>query len=428
MKTGYKKAKRKNRAIKLRQAAVRGSGEVQLSLNKEDLIRDLQNSVHEFAVKMGLRVGLEVIEQEVSALCGARHERGKELSRYGSQGGYIIIGGQKVSIERPRVRGAREVELESYKLLQNDDAISSSVVNRMIRGVSSRDYQGTLESLEDGFGVKKSSVSRHFVAASKKVLKEFQQRRFDDIRFPVIFIDGIEYAGETLVGVLGVDMAGNKHVLGLRHGATENKEVVKSLLEDLVSRGVSQSQAILFVIDGGKALSSGIKSIFGRYGVIQRCQIHKRRNVLAHVPEQHVEDVKKRLAQGYNHKKYEDALKSLNATAKWLDRLAPDAADSLREGMEQTITVINFQLPEVIVKSLASTNIVESAFSVVRKLTGRVKRWRSGDMRKRWCLAGLMRAEKAFKRIKGYKYMSQLVQALDSFVENKDIDIQTKAA
>jgi putative transposase len=428
MKTEYKKARRKSRVIKARQEAVRAGGELQLSFNKEDLIRDLQNSVTDFAVKMGLQVGLEVIANEVAELCGARYERSKAPSRFGSQGGYIIIGGQKVAIERPRVRGACEVELESYKLLQSGEALTSSVISRMIRGVSTRDYQGTVDSLDQGFGVKKSSVSRHFVAASKKVLKEFQQRRFDDVRFPVIYIDGIEYAGETLVGVLGIDMGGNKHILGLRHGATENKEVVKSLLEDLVSRGVSQSQAILFVIDGGKALSSGIKSVFGKYGVVQRCQIHKRRNVLAHVSEQHVDDVKKRLAQGYNHKNYEDALKSLQATAKWLDRLAPDAADSLREGMEETITVIKLQLPEIITKSLVSTNIVESAFSVARKLTGRVKRWRSGDMRKRWCLAGLIRAEQAFKRIKGHKYMDQLVRALDALVENKEIDIQRKAA
>lgn len=428
MRTGYKKAKKKGRGVKARQVAVGSSGDLHLSFSKEELIRDLQSSVADFAVKMGLQVGLEIIANEVAELCGPRHARNDAPCRHGSQGGYIIVGGQKVAISRPRVRGSQEVELETYKLLQRGEGITSAVISRMIRGVSTRDYQGTIDSLEEGFGVKKSSVSRHFVAASKKVLKEFQERRFDDVRFPVIYIDGIEYAGETLVGVLGIDVAGTKHILGLRHGATENKEVVTSLLQDLISRGINPSQATLFVIDGGKALSSGIKSVFGKYGVIQRCQIHKRRNVLAHVSEQHVDDVKKRLTQGYNHKNYEDALKSLQATAKWLDRLAPDAADSLREGMEETITVIKLQLPEILTRSLASTNIVESAFSVARKQTARVKRWRSGDMRKRWCLAGLMRAEQSFKRIKGYKSMDKLVRALDALFEKKEFDSQRKAA
>ena len=232
-----------------------------------------------------------------------------------------------------------------------------------------------------------------------------------------------------LVVALGIDSAGEKTVLGLRQGATENSEVCTSLLADLVGKGIASNVATLFVIDGSKALVKAIKSVFGRFAVIQRCQVHKKRNVLAHVSEKHADELKKRLSNAYNADDYNDALKSLKNTAAWLNNISPDAANSLREGMEETITVLKLELPELLRQSLPSTNIIESALSVARKVTSRVKRWQGGDMRKRWCLTGLLRAQEGFQKIKGASSLLILTRALDKLVPSVNtIDLMKKAA
>jgi len=424
----YKRAIARSKVRKSREAVVREAKELQISFLKEDLLKELRENVHNFALRMGLLTGLELIESEVSELCGGRYERGAGASRYGSQPGYIIVGGQKLAIERPRVRGVKEVKLSTYKALQRKDTLEESVLARMLRGVSTRQYEGVIESTKHTFGVKRSSVSRHFRRATKAVVEDFANRRFDKTRYPVIFIDGIEYAGDMLVVALGVTSAGNKEILGIRHGASENKAVVTEVLEDLVARGLSTTQATLFVIDGGRALVSGIKSVFGKYAVIQRCQVHKRRNIQAHVSETNWPEVKKRLDRAYGYESYDKALSSLTSTAKWLDRIAPDAAASLREGMEETITVHKLNVPSLLRRSISSTNIIESALSVARRTTKRVTRWRDGDMRKRWCLSGLLKAEEKFQRLQGAKSMNDLIAKLDEIVANNQVDSLRKAA
>ena len=229
----------------------------------------------------------------------------------------------------------------------------------------------------------------------------------------MIMIDGVEYAGETMIVAAGITADGTKRVLGLRQGATENAAVCAALLEDLQARGLDTSRPVLLVLDGAKALHAAVKRVWGQNAVIQRCQVHKKRNVKAHVPEKHHAELERRLSEAYHETDYEAAKASLEATARWLERINPDAASSLREGLEETLTVVRLGVPGALRRTLATTNPIESALSVTRRVTARVTRWRDGDMRRRWCVAGLLRAESKFRRVKGHRAMPTLLKALE---------------
>lgn len=259
--------------------------------------------------------------------------------------------------------------------------------------------------------------------ASAESLKAWTGRSLTGTRYVAVFIDGVEYAGETLVVALGLTTDGHKHVLGLRQGATENAPVVTSLLEELQTRGLDTSRPTLFVLDGAKALVAGVKRVFGRQALIQRCQIHKRRNVQAHLPQRHHAELNRRLSEAYGQTSYAQAKSLLHDAVLWLRRLSPDAAASLEEGWEETLTVVRLGVPALLRRTLSNTNVIESALSVTRTVTARVKRWRDGDMRRRWCSAGLVRAETKFRRVKGYRQLPQLVAALDTH----QLDAQSKA-
>ena len=392
--------------------------EIQLPLDREELLGLMQDSLESLAIELGLLVASSLLEDEVTRLCGRRYERQPDRThtRYGHQRGTATLAGQKIALARPRVRrtdGSGEVPLETYARLQSPDAMPRAVLRRMVRGVSTRDYEQIIDLARDGFGVKKSSVSRDFVRASAAQVRALAERRFDGVHFPVIMIDGVEYAGETMVVALGITADGTKRVLGLRQGATENTAVCVALLEDLQARGLDTSQPVLLVLDGAKALHAATKRVWGPNAVIQRCQIHKKRNVKAHVPEKHHAELERRLSEAYHEASYETAKVSLEATARWLERINPDAAASLREGLEETLTVLRLGLSGALRRTLATTNPIESALSVTRRVTARVTRWRDGDMRRRWCVAGLLRAESKFRRIKGHRAMPSLMKALE---------------
>lgn len=409
------------------------AGEVQLVLDREELVAMMQDSLTSFATEMGLKVATLLLEDEVNQRCGQRYERVPErtITRYGHQGGVAVIAGQKLPIVRPRMRYTRqcgEADLETYARLQSPDAMPQSVLKRLVRGVSCRDYEGVVDLAREGFGVRKSSVSRSFVKASAQEVRQLAERRFDGVRFPVIYLDGVQYAGETMTVALGVLEDGTKRVLGVRQGATENAAVCTALLEDLQERGLDTSQPTLLVLDGAKALHAAVKRVWGPGALIQRCQVHKKRNVREHLPQKHWDELSRQLDAAYHETDYDEALRRLKTTARWLERLNPDAAASLREGMEETLTVVRLGIPELLRRTLATTNPIESAFSVAQNVTRRVKCWREGDMRQRWCVAGLMRAESKFRRVKGYRHMPQLLKALDRLVLGKDIDENRKIA
>jgi len=421
------------RARKIERQAHAQAREVQLPLDIEALVEMTRQSLSSFAVEVGLRVAQCLLEDEVTQRCGERHERqpDRQETRFGHQPGYITIAGQKVSLAKPRVRstsGRGEADLERYRLLQSPSAMPQAALDHLVNGVSTRRYEQVVQLARAGFGVKKSSVSRGFVRASAAEVERLAERRFEEERFAAIFVDAQPYAGEMLVVALGIPTSGEKRLLGLRQGATENATVVTSLLEELRERGVRTDVPTLFVLDGAKALHAAVIRVWGKFAVIQRCQVHKRRNVEAYLSEEHHEELGQRLSAAYHETNATQALTLLRATVKWLRRISPAAAASLEEGLEETLTVVRLGVPELLRKTLATTNPIESAFSVAESVTRRVKRWRDGDMRERWCVAGLLDAERRFNRVKGHKYLPQLLAALDRLVASPTLDVKRKQA
>lgn len=426
MKRAYQKQIHRGRTKRNRQPGVREDA-VQLTLNRTEVLRQMQEGLHQIGVALGLELAGLMMQDEVEQLCGQRyeHQPERQATRHGRQRGVVSIAGQKMAIDRPRVRStseSRELPLQVYEVARRADAMPAAVLARMVRGVSCRDYEGVIESVTEGFGVKRSSVSRAFTTASVKKIAEVSERRFDDRRFPVVFIDGIGWADTTMIVALGISEDGTKRVLGFREGATENGEVCTSLLEDIVERGLDAERATLFVIDGGKALRRAITKVWGSRALVQRCRVHKKRNVEAHVPDRLWPDVARMLEKAWTEPDLVRARKKLVTAAAYLDRIAPDAASSLREGMEETLTVTRLNIKPELAVHLVTTNPIESSFSCVRRLTGRVKRWRGGMMKHRWCATGLLDAEKRFRRIKGFLSMPQLIKALDTpVVQEKKI-------
>ena len=421
MKKAYQKQFQRRMRTAKGQREIEPADAVQLTLDRTEVLQQMQEGLHRLGVSLGLELAALLMKDEVDRLCGRRyeHQSERQATRHGRQPGVVTIAGQKIGIDRPRVRSTREggeLPLEVYGLARREDAMPAAVLQRMVRGVSCRDYEGVIESAAEGFGVKRSSVSRAFAAASVKKIAELNERRLDDTRFPVVFIDGIGWADTTMVVALGISEDGTKRVLGFREGATENGEVCKTLFEDLSERGLDTSKSTLFVIDGGKALRKAIMKVWGPKALVQRCRVHKKRNIEAHVPDRHWPEVARMLDKAWAEADFERARKQLVTLAAYLDRLAPDAASSLCEGMEETLTVTRLRIDPALAIHLVTTNPIESAFSCVRKLTGRVKRWRDGIMKHRWCATGLLDAEKRFRRIKGYTSMPQLLKKLDATV------------
>jgi transposase-like protein len=400
---------------------------IPLGLDRDQVRRLIEERLDGVATELALLVGIGLLEDEVTQLCGPRYVRepDRELTRYGHQPGVLVLAGQKLPVRKPRVRylhGRGEAELSTYQAMQRHESMPQATLRRLLRGVSCRNYAEVVERAAEGFGIEKSSVSRAFVRATATEVEKLARRRFDQERFLAIFIDGVQYAGETMVVALGVNEAGHKRILGLRQAASENAEVCKHLLEELRERGLRTDLPTLFVLDGSKALAKAVRDVWGRYAVIQRCQEHKKRNVQAHVSEEQWPEVQRRLEEAYRQTSYSQARGLLGGLMKRLARISPDAAASLREGWEETLTVVRLGVPEMLRNTLRTTNPVESALSIAEDLTSRVKRWREGDMRQRWCAAGLLRAESKFRRIRGHRYLTTLKASLEKIVLGKEVD------
>jgi len=386
---------------------------------------DLKNLNLQEVIRMGLQdfmfeVGMIAVQQsmaaEVGTLAGPRYVRDPEnnVHRWGKQQGFVYVNGQKVSTNKPRVlrkSGGKhqEVELETYKEFSKPTAMNEAIMAKVLAGVSTRDYAGTIEEVLDGHGVSRSAVSRRAVKESSKQLEQFYTRRFDDQEFVVLMIDGIGISDVDNIVALGIDIWGKKHVLGVRQGATENTIVCAELLEDLVERGLSADRDYLFVIDGAKALSKAIKKVFGTGAAIQRCQVHKRRNVSDKLPKEHQTRIDKRLAAAYAMNDLNDARKSVEAVFDELVDLNEPAAGSLAEGMEETLTVHKLGLKGDLKRILSSTNCIESMFSMSRRYKRNVKKWnRKTNHIERTLVATLMEAERRFRRVRGYRELKDL--------------------
>ena len=387
---------------------------VKMRLSRAEIQRMINEGLQGVALEIGLEIAEALLDEEVDASLGSRGKRDgrRQAYRHGRQSGWIRVGGVKAPISRPRVRSkqGREVGLRLYERMQ--DGCEEAVMRRVIRGVSCRNYRAVIDAVRKGYGASASAVSRSFVAASEARVRELAQRRFDESNFAAVFIDGVCFARQTLVVALGVTVEGKKVVLAMRQGATENATVCADLLEELRERGVGFEQRTLVVVDGSKALRAAVDRVFGHNAVVQRCQVHKLRNIQSYVSEEHWPDVRAAIRQAYAEPNYGKAKRTLEHTARWLDRLNPQAGASLREGLEETLTVTRLGLVGRLRSSFATTNLVEGLFSRVRTITGRVKRWRPGAMRERWCATGLLEAEAKFRAVRGCSEMLKLLTAL----------------
>ncbi len=429
----YRKLRKESRGrrpqIVERDGALADRVVVELPVSLAEVIDGVSDEIERLAGAAGLLIMREVMDAEVTSLAGpkGKHDSGREIFRWGHQAGYGVLGGVKVQLEHPRVRNRKghEVPLHSYERFQSPPRRQRSIVNKLVHGISTRKYEKVVEEFTDGYGISKSAVSRELVAASRGGLQALCERRIDALgRLVVLMIDGKEFAGEHVIVALGVDETGKKHVLGLVQGGTENSTVVQHLLDDLMERGLDTKQRMLIVLDGSKALRKAVNKTFGDRCPVQRCQIHKRRNVKDHLPAEYQPSADQRIRTAYAMKDHKQAEEQLLKTVAWLKGINPSAASSLKEGLEETLTLHRLGLPDSLRNSLQSTNLIESALSVAADVTRRVKRWRGGDMRLRWTAAGLVQAEKSFRRIRGYRTMAKLLTALDQH----DVAETSKAA
>jgi transposase-like protein len=374
------------------------------------------------SVGVGLGVLTEMLEEEVDDVVGPKgqHNPGRTAVRHGHEGGEVTLGGRRVEVDRPRVRtadGESEVQLQTYEHFADRDPLARVVLERMLAGVSTRRYQRTQEPVGEQVEARarstsKSAVSRTFVERTREALGELMSRQLADLRLAVMMLDGLELKGRMMIVALGITTEGVKIPLGLWEGSTENATVATALLSDLVERGLDPEQGMLFVIDGSKALRKAVRAVFGEVPV-QRCLWHKERNVMHHLSERDRQPIKARMRKAWRETDYPRALEQLERLADELERTHPGAAGSLREGMEETLTVIRFGIRGKLRRTLESTNPCESMIDTVRTTQRNVKNWSSGEMGLRWTAAGMLEAEKQFRKVIGYTDLPRLAVAIE---------------
>jgi transposase-like protein len=375
------------------------------------------------SVAVGLGVLSEMMAEEVDEVCGPKHKHNRDRMayRHGTDEGTVTLGGRRVEVERPRMRtkdGEQEVPLRTYEHFADRDPLSRVVLERMLAGVSTRRYRRTQEPVGEQVEINakstsKSSVSRTFRERTKRALDALMSRSLADMRLAAMMIDGLELQGRMMIVALGISTEGVKVPLGLWEGDSENATVVTALLSDLVDRGLDPAQGMLFTIDGSKALRKAIRKVFGERVPVQRCIWHKEKNVMDHLPESDRPAVKARLRRAWRETDYDRALDQLKRLAAELERTHPGAAGSLREGMEETLTVIKLGITGKLRRTLESTNPCESMIDTVRRTQRNVKRWRDGEMALRWTAAGMLEAEKQFRKVIGYTQLPQLAIAIE---------------
>jgi len=388
-----------------------------------ELVGAAREGLLALSVGVGLGVVHELMEAEVTEVVGpqGKHNPDRIVKRHGHEDGSMTLGGRRVAVRRPRMRTAddeHELPVETYGYFADRDPLTRAVMDRMLAGVSTRKFAVVGEpvgtAVEDSSSAtSKSTVSELFVERTRTALGDLMSRRLDDVRLAVMMLDGLEIADRTHVVALGITTEGVKIPLGLWEGSTENATLARTLLADLVDRGLDAGQGILFVIDGGKALRRAIQDVFGEHALVHRCHRHKERNVTDLLPERDRDQVRARMRAAWSLTDAELATQRLELLASELDRTWPDAAGSLREGLQDTLTLMRLGITGKLATTLCSTNPCESMIEIVRYTQRNVKRWQDGDMRKRWTAAGMLVAEQQFRRIIGYRDLAKLVIAVE---------------
>ena len=387
----------------------------------QELMQGLEVDMRSFATNAGLQVMRQFIEEEITVRAGNRHSQETEVNRWGHQKGSVIVGGQRQPIRLPRLRtrAGKEVPLSSYRAFRQNDARTKAVYDRLVAGVSCRDYASTVEAVAEGYGISRSVASREMIEATAKDLKELVERDLSTLDIHVVLIDGIRLAERLMIVAIGVSSGGIKHILGFREGATENSRVCIDLLQDIVRRGLVIDHPILIVIDGSTALRSAVDKFFGTNGIVQRCQQHKREDLKKYLPENYHAEVDRKLGAAYAMSSYDGAHEALRKLVNELGRINVSAAHSLEEGLEETLSIHRLGLPEALRKSFCTTNVIESAFSHSRKVMRNVKRWRSSEHAQRWMATALLSMEKRFRRMKGYRLLPMLINGLNEEAKRK---------
>jgi putative transposase len=422
------------RAVKrLEEMAGEGNPAIQMVLPMAEMVGWLHKGVGELIRQAGLQLIQLLMEEEVKLLVGERSQSLPErtANRWGSERGYCVVMGQKVPVERPRVRSTedREIRLGSYEMFHRGEPLTETVWEKLMLGLTTRKYGDAVRQFTEAYGLEKSAVSEHFIEASRVKLKQLMERRLDKKKFCALLVDATPFEGQQMVAALGIGYDGTKTILGIWQGATENATVVGELLGDLMNRGLDFTIPRLYVLDGGKALHAAVKKYAGESAPIQRCQVHKRRNVLDHVTDENKPLVAKKLNEAYAMEDYAAARQLLDGLHRELMHMNPSAARSLAEGLEETLTVHRLHVPPQLRMTLASTNVIESAFSIVETVCRNVKRWHGGDQRERWIGSGLLFAEKQFRRVRGHKHIPIFIRVLESLKPSrKEVVTRRKAS
>lgn len=406
-----------------------GSGQALLPML--ELIEGAQASIDELMHETAVALVEQLLVLSAQELAGAK-QRGRDggpVLWHGAQRGVIALAERQLRVQRPRLRdkNGREVNVPAYERLRDDAGVGARVRDIMVAGVSTRRYAQVLPEAAGTVGVSKSTVSRRFIEASAAQLAELNERSLSDLAVLVIYIDGIVVDGHHIIAAVGVDETGDKHLLGLALGASENAQVVKDLLRRLIERGLDETVSYLFVIDGSKALRSAIDEMFGERAHVQRCRTHKLRNVLERLPKTEATQTKAVMMAAYKLGP-KDGMAKLKKQAQWLEREHADAAASLLEGLQETFTVNVLGLPPSLTRCLCTTNIIENPNGIVRRTSRRVTRYRDANMALRWTAAGFLEAQKSFRKIQGVKDLWILKAALGRPTKQAHVDEPVKAA
>jgi len=407
----------------------------QISLPMQGVLRDVQHAFVGLCVRAGKQVLAAMMEADRAALCGPKGvpDEGRRAVRGGTTGSKVVLGGQRIDIRRPRVQAldAGEVRLPTFAWAAGVDPLNSATMTAIAAGVSTRRYAKTVDRLppdERSSATSSSAVSRRFVALSQQQLDQWLQRKLDTLDLPVVMIDGIHFRDSVILVALGIDSRGNKHVLGLREGSTEATRVVRSLLSDLVERGLDAQRMRLWVIDGGKALRKAIVETFGALALIQRCQEHKRRNVIEHLPEEMHASVGRALRDAWSSHDDKLARKQLMRLAASLQARHPGAAASLREGLEETLTLQGLEITGALYRTLRTTNPIENLNGSVAHYSRNVRRWKDASMILRWVASSLSDASARFRKLRGFAEMKTLLKALEQRAPGEQTEASRKVA
>jgi len=393
----------------------------EIALAMADIAGAAREGLLAMSVAAGLAVMAAMFEAEIAGVAGpkGKHDPDRAAVRHGGGRGSVTLGGRRVAVDRPRARtlDGHEVPLISYTHFATDDLLTEVVMERMLAGVATRRHARAGEPVgtqvdQEAKSTSRSAISRRFVKQTQTALAELMARDLAELDIKVLLIDGEHLAERCVVVALAIAADGTKVPVGLWDGSTENKTVVRSLLADLVERGLRFDDGLLVVLDGAKALAAAVREVFGAKAAIQRCTLHKRRNVADHLPDKDKAWVDAKLVKAFNHPDPDAGLRNAKHLAAQLEKNYPSAAASLREGLEEMFTVARLGIDGRLAKTLTTSNPIESMLSIARATNRNVTRWRDGQMVLRWTAAGMLNAQRSFRRIKGYKQMPQLAAAL----------------